>query len=94
MAGGLSWVASGVGAIGGTAAAVAVQPAVLMPVLVIVIPLAALPLLIPVLALVALYSRDPGRQVRAEKILDRLLTTLQGGRQSTNKDQAGAGSVK
>ena len=94
VAGALTWVASGAGALGGAVAAVSVHPVLLIPALTLLTPLAILPLLIPVLALVALYSRKPDRQIRAEKILDRLLTTLQGGRQSTHKDPAGAGSVQ
>lgn len=77
MAGGLALLASGAGAAGSAAVAVAMQPALLIPVLVILTPFATLPLLIPVLTLVVVYSPDPNRQDRAAKILDRLLTALQ-----------------
>jgi hypothetical protein len=77
VAGVLGWVASGAGS---AAVAVAVQPVLLIPVLVILAPLATLPLLITTLALVAVYDRDPGRQKAAEKVLERLLVTLRAGR--------------
>ncbi|MGH3911212.1 MAG: hypothetical protein ACRDRM_10325 [Pseudonocardiaceae bacterium] len=80
VAGTPAWAASGAGAIGGAAAAVAMHPMLIVPVLAIVTSLATLPLLIPVLTLVAVYSPDPNRQERAEKILNRLLTTLRRGR--------------
>lgn len=64
----------------GAAAAVAMHPMLIVPVLVIVTSLATLPLLIPVLTLVAVYSPDAKRQERAEKILNRLLTALRRGR--------------
>ena len=77
MAGTLVRLASGVGAASGTAVAVAVQPTLLVPVLVILIALGSLPLLlITTLALAAVYSTDPVRRTAAEKVLDRLLTTL------------------
>lgn len=94
VAGALTWVASGAGALGGALAAAAVQPVLLIPALVLLTPLATLPLLVPVLTLVALYSRDPDRQGRAAKILDRLLTTLQGGKHTTDTDPADAGPVQ
>jgi nitrate/nitrite transporter NarK len=76
MAGALTRLASGVGA-GGTAVALSLQPALLVPVLVAVAALGGLPvLLITTLALVAVYSRRPDRRAAAEKILDRLLTAL------------------
>jgi hypothetical protein len=56
---------------------VALQPALLVPILVTGAALGSLPLLlITMLALVAVYSRDPARREAAEKILDRLLITL------------------
>ncbi|MGH4014123.1 MAG: hypothetical protein ACRDSL_09390 [Pseudonocardiaceae bacterium] len=91
VAGGMAWVASGAGAIGGTAAAVAVQPVLVIPVLVLVVSLATLPLLISVLTLVVVFSPDSNRQARAEKILDRLLITLRDGRQNADDDPAHAG---
>ena len=49
----------------------------LVPILVTGAALGGLPLLlITTLALVAVYSPDPVRRAAAEKILDRLLTTL------------------
>jgi len=70
-----SWLAS-IGA-GGTVVAVAIQPALLGPVVVTVAALGILPLLlISTLALVAVYSPDPARRKDAGKILDRLLTIL------------------
>lgn len=48
-----------------------------MPILVTGAALGGLPLLLIVtLALVAVYSPDPSRREAAEKVLDRLLTTL------------------
>jgi len=77
MAGTLTRLVSGVGAAGGTAVAVAVQPTLLIPVLVTLTALGSLPLLlITTLALAAVYSADPNRRTAAEKVLDRLLTTL------------------
>jgi len=77
MAGTLTRLVSGVGAAGGTAVAVAVQPTLLIPVLVTLTALSSLPLLlITTLALAAVYSTDPNRRTAAEKVLDRLLTTL------------------
>lgn len=71
-----SWLASSIGA-GGTVVAVAIQPALLGPVVVTVAVLGILPLLlISILALVAVYSRDPVRRKDAAKILNRLLTIL------------------
>jgi hypothetical protein len=71
-----SWLSSGVGA-GSAALAVALQPGLLVPILVSGAALGGLPLLLIVtLALVAVYSPDPSRQDAAERILDRLLTTL------------------
>ena len=73
----LTRLVSGVGAAGGTAVAVAVQPTLLIPVLVTLTALSSLPLLlITTLALAAVYSADPNRRTAAEKVLDRLLTTL------------------
>ncbi len=66
----------GVGA-GGAALAVAMQPALLVPILVTGAALGSLPLLlITTLALIAVCSSDPNRRAAAEKILDRLLSTL------------------
>ncbi|MGH3934999.1 MAG: hypothetical protein ACRDS1_08495 [Pseudonocardiaceae bacterium] len=77
MAGSLVRLVSGAGAAGGTAVAVAVQPALLIPILVMLTVLGSLPLLlITTLALVAVYSANPDRRTAAEKVLDRLLTTL------------------
>jgi len=77
MAGTLARLASGVGAVGGTAVAVAVQPTLLIPVLVTLTTLGSLPLLLIItLALAAVYSANPDRRTAAEKILDRLLTTV------------------
>lgn len=77
MAGTLARLASGVGAASGTAVAVAVQPMLLIPVLVTLTALASLPLLlITTVALAAVYSTDPNRRIAAEKVLDRLLTTV------------------
>jgi len=77
MVGTLTRLVSGVGAAGGTAVAVAVQPTLLIPVLVTLTALGSLPLLlITTLALAAVYSADPNRRTAAEKVLDRLLTTL------------------
>jgi len=77
MVGTLTRLVSGVGAAGGTAVAVAVQPTLLIPVLVTLTALSSLPLLlITTLALAAVYSADPNRRTAAEKVLDRLLTTL------------------
>lgn len=71
-----SRLVSGVGA-GGAALVAAVQPGLLEPVALAVAVLGGLPLLlIATLALVAVYSRDPARRTAAEKILDRLLSTL------------------
>jgi hypothetical protein len=71
-----SWLGPGVGA-GSAAVAVALQPGLLVPILVTGAALGGLPLLlIAILALVAVYSSDPCRRDAAEKILDRLLTTL------------------
>jgi hypothetical protein len=65
---------------------VALQPPLLVPILVTVAALGGLPLLlIASLALVAVYSPDPSRRAAAEKILDRLLMTLRpGGGLGTN----------
>jgi hypothetical protein len=55
----------------------AVQPGLLVPVVLVVAVLGGLPLLLIVtLALGAVYSRDPIRRISAEKILDRLLRAL------------------
>lgn len=71
-----SRLVSGVGA-GGVALVAAVQPGLLVPVLLAAAVLGGLPLLlIATLALVAVYSRDPARRSAAEKILDRLLSAL------------------
>jgi hypothetical protein len=71
-----SRLVSGVGA-GGAALVAAVQPGLLVPVLLAVTVLGGLPLLLIVtLALGAVYSRDPVRRTAAEKILDRLLSAL------------------
>ncbi|MGH3780814.1 MAG: hypothetical protein ACRDRO_09365 [Pseudonocardiaceae bacterium] len=71
-----SWLAPSVGA-GGAATLVALQPTLLVPLLVTGVVVGVLPLLlIATLALVAVYSHDPVRRAAAEKILDRLLTTL------------------
>jgi hypothetical protein len=67
------WLSPGVGA-GSAALAVALQPA---PILVTGAALGGLPLfLITTLALIAICSPNPNRRAAAEKILDRLLTTL------------------
>jgi hypothetical protein len=77
MAGTLVRLVSGVGAASGTAVAVAVQPTLLVPVLVTLTALGGLPLLlVTIMALAAVYSTDPDRRIAAEKVLDRLLTTL------------------
>jgi len=77
MAGTLARLISGVGAASGTAVAIAVQPTLLIPVLVILTALGSLPLLlITTLALAAVYSTDPKRRAAAAKVLDRLLATL------------------
>lgn len=81
MSGVADWLASGVGAIGGAAVAVVMQPVLLIPMLVITVPLATLPLLITTLALVAVYAPDPDRRATAAKVLDRLLVSLRGDRQ-------------
>ncbi|MGH3885117.1 MAG: hypothetical protein ACRDSZ_00875 [Pseudonocardiaceae bacterium] len=71
-----SWLVSGVKA-GGAALVAAVQPGLLMTVLLAIAVLGGLPLLLIVtLALAAVYSRDPARRTAAEKILDRLLSAL------------------
>lgn len=71
-----SRLVSGVGA-GGAALVAAVQPGLLVAVVLAVAVLGGLPLLlIATLALVAVYSRDPARRTAAEKILDRLLSAL------------------
>lgn len=71
-----SWLISGFGA-GGATLIIAAQPALLVPVLITVGALVGLPLLlIATLALVAVYSRETARRNAAEKILDRLLSTL------------------
>jgi hypothetical protein len=71
-----SRLVSGVGA-GGVTLVAAVQPGLLVPVVLIVAVLGGLPLLLIVtLALGAVYSRDPARRAAAEKILDRLLRAL------------------
>jgi hypothetical protein len=71
-----SRLVSGVGA-GGVALAAAVQPGLLVPVVLALAVLGGLPLLLIVtLALGAVYSRDPVRRAAAEKILDRLLSAL------------------
>lgn len=66
---------SAVGA-GSTVLAVAVQPGVLIPVLLTVAMLGGLLLLITTMALVVVYSPEPARRAAAAKVLDRLLTTL------------------
>jgi hypothetical protein len=59
------------------ALAAAVQPGLLVPMVLAVAVLGGLPLLLIVtLALGAVYSRDPVRRAAAEKILDRLLSAL------------------
>jgi hypothetical protein len=71
-----SWLGSGVG-VGSAALAVAVQPSLLVPILVTGAALGGLPLLlIATLTLVVVYSPDLSRQDAAERVLDRLLTTL------------------
>ncbi|MDQ2884371.1 MAG: hypothetical protein M3Y48_25365 [Actinomycetota bacterium] len=71
-----SWLVSSVGAVG-AATLVTLQPTLLLPLLVTGLVVGGLPLLlIATLALVAVYSPDPVRRAAAEKILDRLLTTL------------------
>lgn len=70
------WLGRGVGT-GSAVLAVAFQPALLLPILVTTATLGGLPLLlITTLAMIAVYSPDPVRRAAAEKILDRLLTTL------------------
>jgi hypothetical protein len=62
---------------GGAALVAALQPGLLVPVLLAAAVLGGLPLLlIATLALGAVYSRDPVRRSAAEKILDRLLSAL------------------
>ena len=78
-AGALTWLASGVGAIGSTLVNVDMQPALLLLILLIAIPLITLPLLIITLALVAVNGCTPDRRAAAAKILDRLLVTLRAG---------------
>lgn len=71
-----SWLVSGVGA-GGAALAAALQPGLLVSIVLAVAGLGGLALLLIVtLALVAIYSRDPVRRAAAEKILTRLLGVL------------------
>ncbi|MGH3804260.1 MAG: hypothetical protein ACRDTD_29820 [Pseudonocardiaceae bacterium] len=70
------WLVSGVGA-GGATLVGALQPRLLIPIVLAVAVLGGLPLLlIATLALVAVYSREPARRTAAEKILDRLLSVL------------------
>lgn len=72
----VEWLCRGIGA-GSAALAVAVQPALLVPIVVTGGVLVGLPLLlISALALVAVYSPDPVRRADAEAILDRLLAAL------------------
>lgn len=72
----VGWLGPGIGA-GSAVLAVALQPGLLGPILLTGATLGALPLLlITTLALVAVYSPDPSRRDAAEKVLDRLLTTL------------------
>ena len=79
----VSRLVSGVGA-GSAALVAAVQPELLVAVLLAVAVLGGLPLLlITTLALVAVYSRDPVRRAAAEKILTRLLGALRPGVPST-----------
>lgn len=67
---------SGLGA-GGAVLAIAVQPGLLVPVLLASAALGGLPLLlITTLALVVVFTRVPARQAAAERVLDRLLSTL------------------
>lgn len=71
-----SRLVSGIGA-GSAALVAAVQPGLLVAVVLAVAVLGGLPLLlIATLALVAVYSPDPARRTAAEKILDRLLGVL------------------
>jgi len=71
-----SGLVSGIRA-GGTVVALAIQPALLGPVMVALAVLGVLPLLlISTLALVAVYSPDPARRKNAGEILDRLLAIL------------------
>jgi hypothetical protein len=71
-----NWLGRGVGA-GSAALAIALQPTLLAPILVTGAALGGLSLLlITTLALIAVCSPDPNRRADAEKILDRLLTTL------------------
>ena len=71
-----SWLVSGVGA-GGAALAAALQPGLLVSIVLAVAGLGGLALLlIATLALGAVYSRGRAQRTRAEKILDRLLSTL------------------
>jgi nitrate/nitrite transporter NarK len=71
-----SRLVSGLGA-GGAALVAAVQPDLLVPVVLAIAVLGGLPLLlIATLALVAVYSPDPARRTAAAKILDRLLSAL------------------
>lgn len=79
-AGALTWLASGVGALGSTLADLDMQPELLLLVLLIAIPLITLSLLIITLALVAVYGCAPERRAAAAKILDRLLVSLRAGR--------------
>ena len=62
---------------GGAVLAVALQPGPLGPVLVTGAALGGLPLLLIItLALVVVYSRESSRRDAAERVLDRLLSTL------------------
>ena len=71
-----SWLVSGVGA-GGAALVTALQPGVMVSIVLAFAVLGGLALLlIATLALAAVYSRGPARRTRAEKVLDRLLNTL------------------
>lgn len=77
------WLGPGVGA-GSAVLALALQPALLVPIVLTGAALGGLPLLlITTLALVAVYSPDPVRRENAEVILDRLLTALRPHEHST-----------
>ena len=70
------WLHASIGT-GGMVLAVALQPTLLVPILVTSATLGGLPLLlITALAMIAIYSPHQARRAAAEKILDRLLTTL------------------
>lgn len=83
------WLGPGFG-VGSAALAITLQPALLVPILVTGVALGGLPmLLITALALIAVLSSDPTRRDAAEKILDRLLTTLRPPKRATPTPRRG-----